>query len=241
MKYMGSKAKYAKYLLPYILAERQPDQWYIEPFVGGANMIDKVAGFRIGSDINKYLISMWVALKDGWMPPIDITRDYYNECRNSYNKNDGVIADHIIGYVGFNGSYGGRFYDGGFAGITTDKYGNVRNYPLEAFENVIKQLPKINDIHFSCGEYDNIEIPPKSIIYCDKPYENTKEYKFKFDHDKFWKWCREQKTNGHTIFVSEYTAPSDFKCVVSLNAKSSLSANGQIGGNKNSVEKLFTL
>ncbi len=49
MKYMGSKARYAKSILPIILASRQPDQWYVEPFVGGANVIDKVSGPRIGA------------------------------------------------------------------------------------------------------------------------------------------------------------------------------------------------
>lgn len=238
---MGSKAKYAKYLLPYILANRIPDQYYVEPFVGGANMIDKVTGPKMASDINPYLISMWQVLKDGWVPPSSITRDYYNECRTSYNNSDSLIEDYIIGYVGFNGSYGGRFYDGGYAGITTDKFGKVRNYPLEAFENVIKQVPKISDVYFSCSEYYKCEVPPNSIIYCDKPYENTKEYKFKFDHDKFWQWCRDKKQQGHQVFISEYNAPADFNCIVSLAAKSSLSANGQIGGNKNSVEKLFTI
>lgn len=44
MKYMGSKRRVAKYILPIMLAERKPDQWWVEPFVGGGNMIDKVEG-----------------------------------------------------------------------------------------------------------------------------------------------------------------------------------------------------
>lgn len=43
MKYMGSKARHAKELLPIILKDHTPDMWYVEPFVGGANMIDKVS------------------------------------------------------------------------------------------------------------------------------------------------------------------------------------------------------
>lgn len=58
MKYMGSKNRIAKHILPIMLAERKPDQWWVEPFVGGANMIDKVDGKRIGSDTNKYLIAL---------------------------------------------------------------------------------------------------------------------------------------------------------------------------------------
>ena len=42
MKYMGSKRRYARELLPIILEGRQNSQHYVEPFVGGFKMIDKV-------------------------------------------------------------------------------------------------------------------------------------------------------------------------------------------------------
>lgn len=58
MKYMGSKNKISKELLPLIIKNRIPNQWYVEPFVGGCNMIDKVDGNRIGNDSNIYLIEM---------------------------------------------------------------------------------------------------------------------------------------------------------------------------------------
>lgn len=35
MKYMGSKNRIAKEILPIILRDRKPNQWYVEPFVGG--------------------------------------------------------------------------------------------------------------------------------------------------------------------------------------------------------------
>ena len=63
MKYMGSKNRIAKYLLPIILKDRKDGQWYVEPFVGGANMIDKVDGNRIGADKNEFLIEMWKGLQ----------------------------------------------------------------------------------------------------------------------------------------------------------------------------------
>ena len=46
---------------------------------------------------------------------------------------------------------------------------------------------------------------------------------------------------GHKVFISEYNAPKDFKCIWEKEVKSSLSANWKSGGNKNSTEKLFTL
>ena len=61
MQYMGSKDRIAKHILPIMLAERKPDQWWVEPFVGGANMIDKVEGNRIGNDSHEFLIALLVA------------------------------------------------------------------------------------------------------------------------------------------------------------------------------------
>lgn len=42
MKYMGSKRSIAKYILPIIFQNDSPERWYIETFVGGCNLIDKV-------------------------------------------------------------------------------------------------------------------------------------------------------------------------------------------------------
>lgn len=41
-----------------MLEHRKEGQWWVEPFVGGGNMIDKVTGNRIGADNNKYLIAL---------------------------------------------------------------------------------------------------------------------------------------------------------------------------------------
>ena len=233
MKYMGSKARIAKHILPIILKDRKPDQWYVEPFVGGANMIDKVEGNRIGADSNDCIISMWVELQCGWVPK-PVTKEFYNKIRAEKGKYD----KHLVGWVGVACSYSGKWF-GGFAGKTNTKDG-IRDYQVEALKNVTKQLPNLNDVLFVYGGYDHINIPEKSLIYCDPPYEGTTKYKDDFDHAKFWQWCRDMNEKGHTVFVSEYNAPEDFVCVWEKEVKSSLSANGKIGGNKNSTEKLFT-
>jgi len=50
MIYVGGKTRIAKENLLIILADRKPGQAYVEPFVGGANSIDKVDGIRIGGE-----------------------------------------------------------------------------------------------------------------------------------------------------------------------------------------------
>ncbi len=241
---MGSKNRIAKHILPIMLAERKEGQYWVEPFVGGANMIDKVDGNRIGADNNKYLIAMWNELQKGWIPPEFITREFYSECRNKYNNNSALESEyHIIGYVGFNGSYGGRFYDGGYAGKTITKQNKERNYPLEAYNNVIAQIDNIKDIQFHYSCYKILRFPDNSIIYCDIPYKDSKEYKTAkdFKHEDFCDWARQKATEGHTVYVSEYTMPDDFECVWSKEVSSSLRANGVISGDKKSTEKLFRL
>lgn len=237
MKYMGSKARHAKHILPIILKDRKPDQWYVEPFVGGANVIDKVLGNRIAADINPYVVAMLTALSKGWNPPQEIDKSTYNKHRKMYYQSDMRDA-HLTGYIGVNGSYNGRFYDGGYAGLTKTKDGKERNYPLEAYYNVIKQAPFLAGVEFICSSYIDLEIPDSSIIYCDPPYQNSKEYRAgSVLPDQFWQWCRDKSEDGHRVFVSEYEAPNDFVCVWEKRVSSSLTKDT---GAKKATEKLFT-
>ena len=86
MQYLGSKARIAKKILPIILKGRKPDQYYVEPFVGGCNSIDKVSGPRIGNDSNPYLIILWKSLQNGWIPPTTISKELYTDIRKNPNK-----------------------------------------------------------------------------------------------------------------------------------------------------------
>src|SRR5690554_6823322 len=229
MKYMGSKARHAKQILPIILSDRKPEQWYVEPFVGGANVIDKVDGNRLGADSNEYLIALLSALQAGWVPPKELSVDEYKRIRD--NKDQYPL--HLVGFVGFPCSYGAKFF-GGYCRGSNSK-GKPRDYIGEAWRNVMAQ--DFSGIDFQCVRYLELEIPPNSIIYCDPPYAGTTGYKDKFSHDEFWQWCRDKVAEGHQVFVSEYNAPDDFKCVWEKQVNSSLTKNT---GAKKATEKLFT-
>ena len=247
MKYMGSKARFKKELLPIILRNRKVNQWYVEPFAGGMNMIDGVMGNRIASDNNKYLIAMWNGIKKGIIYPPEIGKSLYDLARDVFNGREKRfehlmnMTDDIVGWIGFMASANGRFFEGGYSGKSNTKIGTVRDYIAESIRNIKKQIPLMIDVNFICSEYNQLEIPEDSIIYCDIPYKGTKQYSTSkgFNHNQFWDWVRD-KSKKHQIFVSEYNAPEDFECVWEKVAKSSLSANGEIGGNKISTEKLFT-
>ena len=206
MKYLGSKNKIAKYLLPIILKDRKPDQYYVEPFMGGGNMIDKVDGLRIGNDINYYLIEMWKALQNGWIPPDTVTEEDYNYYRKCQDLEDPAM----VAFVGFLCSFAGKW----FAGYARDAENN--NYAARGKRALLKQLPFLQSVNLFSTTYDKLEIPPNSIIYCDPPYMNTTGYRDSMDHDKFWQWCRDKYRDGHQVFISEYNAPADFICLLEI-------------------------
>ncbi|HLP05084.1 MAG TPA: DNA adenine methylase [Paludibacter sp.] len=235
MKYMGSKARFAKEILSIVLKDRTENQWYVEPFAGGMNIICEANGKRIANDIHPNLISLFEAVVYENWKPIKISKPFYD----SVNVAKKDFDSHLVGWVGFGCSYSGKYF-GGYAGETKTKIGTVRDYQQESINNLLKQSEKLKGVHFSCMPYSEMIIPENSIIYCDPPYENTSKYSNAFNHADFWQWCRDMTANGHKVYVSEYNAPNDFKCVWEKETKSSLSANGVIGGSKTSTERLFS-
>lgn len=231
MKYMGSKARIAKHLLPIILKDRKPEQWYVEPFVGGANMIDKVAGNRIGADANRYLISLLKEMaKDDYSSPY-ITKHEFSEIKNNKDK----YPDWIVGFAGFQLSYSAMW----FGSYRRDNLG-LRDYADEAKRNVDRQSLNVSGVDFICSSYCDLNLPIDSVIYCDPPYQGTAKYKAvgDFDHNKFWQWCRDKAKEGHQIFISEYAAPDDFKCIWSQELNVSVAKTGK---HKKATERLFTI
>jgi DNA adenine methylase len=239
MKYMGSKARHAKELLPIILVNRTEGQWYVEPFVGGANMIDKVDGNRIGADYNEYLAEMWKAVSTGWVPQELVTEDDYQKVKDNKDADKALTS-----YVGFAMSFGGKWFGGyrrDIAGTKDDlslKAFNEAEQSRKSYESLLKQQKKLIGVDFRHSSYQDLDIPAKSIIYCDPPYKGTTKYKDSFDHEPFYEWCRQKHKEGHQVFVSEYQMPDDFTCIWSKEVNSSLAKKK---GSKKAIEKLFTL
>ena len=203
MIYMGSKRRIAKYIIPLMVqeADKANIKKWIEPFVGGANLIDKVPERfeRVGYDLNEHVI---YALKD--------IRDRPNDLPNlvsfdEYTSLKGREPASISSWIRFVCSFGGRF-DGGVA------RGDGRNFANEGKKNAIKQSPYIQGVDFIHSDYASLNFSD-CLIYCDPPYQSTTGYKTgKFNHDEFFEWCRLQAKNN-IVFVSEYDAPDDFEGV----------------------------
>jgi DNA adenine methylase len=235
MKYMGSKRRVAKYIAPIIQAHIDSGQYktYIEPFVGGANMIEHIeCENRHGSDIHPNLIALLVKLQDGWCPPESISNEKYNHVR----KNPDMYLPSFSGFVGFCCSYSGKWWGGYARG--NDNNGNPRNYCDEARRNLLKQAPKIESVEFRYHSYSNYA-PENCVVYCDPPYAKTTKYKtFDFNHSKFWDWCEKyaRPEYNNTILVSEYFCPREHKVLWEKEISSSLT---QDTGSKKATEKLF--
>jgi len=224
---MGSKNRIAKEILPIMLEKRENRTW-VEPFVGGANMIDKVKGKRIGADINPYLIDALIAIRDCVIDlpknNKEFTEENYKELRKSDNYK-------YKGYAGFAFSYSGKW----LGGWSRDSL-NKRDYVNESYKNAINQSPLLQGVRLVNESYLDLQIPENSLIYCDPPYEGTTKYKDSFNHTEFWDWCRQKAKEGHIVFVSEYNAPNDFKCVWEKKIVSSLTKDT---GSKVATERLF--
>jgi DNA adenine methylase len=231
MKYMGSKARYAKCILPIVLKNRKSGQWYVEPFVGGANMIDKVDGLRLGADVDPYLISMYRALQRGWLPPSELSEAEYAAIKIGP---DNYPAE-LVAFVGFACSYAAKWFGGWCRGV--DAAGFPRDYIGEAYRNVRGQASRLRGIEFRHCGYSELPIPADSIIYCDPPYAGTTKYRTDFEHCAFWGWCDTKVGEGHDVFVSEYSAPSHWRCVWEKEVFNSLDKNT---GGKRGTERLFT-
>lgn len=214
MKYMGSKSRIKKYIVPILqeIIDKNNIKMYIEPFVGGANIIDAiVCKTKIGNDISAPLIELFKAIQRGEILPQNVTKELYDDVRkNQFTKKYPLW---FVGAVGFLASYGGRYFDGGYAKAGYEK-GRLRNYYNEAKNNILAQKGNIMDVVFTNKDYKEIKTVKGTLIYADIPYKDTKQYNTSkdFDHNYFWNWAREF-SKDNIVVVSELQAPDDFICI----------------------------
>lgn len=104
---------------------------------------------------------------------------------------------------------------------------------LDSIKDYIRYQERLKLYNMDWKElYDKlpIEVLKNAVIYCDPPYENTKQYRVGagFDYEKFWNWFR---TSPYSIYVSSYTAPADIQ-PINFDKKLQLLDNGHRGDNK---------
>lgn len=231
MNYMGSKRRIARHIVPIIqeYIDKQGNGVYVEPFVGGANVIDKIkCEYRLGADINKYLIALFRHLQSGGALPDMISREEHADVRANKEKYD----PWLVGCVGFLASYDGKFFSG-YAGGSHAKSGTTRNYYAEARKNVLQQAAALREIEFIRFDYRKLGFTD-CVIYCDPPYAGKAQYGNKFNHSEFWDIMRKWSENN-IVLISEETAPQDFKVIWQGDVKRGLAHVSS----RTATEKLF--
>lgn len=170
-------------------------------------------------DINPDLILMWKEIQNGWDPPQKCTKEHWENLKQSKHHS----AER--GYLGIVASWSGIF----FSSYRLQYVGKEKDFLAEAYRGINEIRPDILSVHF-LNPQAYYEFKPKGmLIYCDPPYLNNNfntKYFSEFDHEKFWQVMREWSDPklGNIVFISEYTAPKDFKKI--WEAKGTFSARG---------------
>ena len=234
MRYFGGKARIAKDLSKfinenYLKGNTKP---FVDLFCGSCNITTKIDKDRliIANDKHKYLMEMWKALQKGWIPPKDCTEEQYKIVLKNLD-----IKPYVSGFIGFGCSYSGKW----LGGYCRDNIG--RNYCLNAHNSVLKKINEMKDVIFTSTNYNEVDIPLDSIVYCDIPYKNTTQYSNKevgkFGHNEFYDWVRKNHSK-YTILISEYecNVPDDFEVIWKKESKQDIRSNN---GKMKTVEILM--
>lgn len=237
MYYLGGKNRIAKHVLEFTQTGLGTEfKNYIEPFVGGCNMIKRVnqrEGVKImGFDKNPFLVALFnyaqyavngktdikyplqTVEKDMFTKPIE--KDLYEVLRKisklpPFERAQYGFSDELIGFAGFIYSYRGDFFQG-YSGNTGDSM-----MALQSFLKTVTQIGTHVDVGYS--SFENLVLPKEpSVIYCDPPYKNEryvgkcwKSHELEImDYEKLYDTLRNWRRMGHVVYLSERTAPSDF-------------------------------
>jgi site-specific DNA-adenine methylase len=189
---------------------------YFEPFVGMGGVLRHFGKDNdrklSASDINFDLIMMWNALKKGWKPPLKCSKEKFEKLKYS-NTHSAERA-----FLGVVASFGTNF----FHNYRLHLEPKNKSYLQEGYNGLMDIFPDIRKVKFEHGDYDEFELE-NYLIYCDPPYVNNNLASIhfeKFDHEKFWDVMREWSKNN-IVFISESTAPSDFKKIWSTQSYNS--------------------
>lgn len=227
MQYMGGKSRISKQIAEILNSAVNKDTPFVSLFCGSCAIESKVqADVKILNDKHPYLIAMWQALQNGWMPPDVVTKEEYYRVKANMDENPA-----LTGFVGFGCSFGGKWW-GGYA---KDKRGD--DYCGQAKRSLLKDLVGIQSATFTCLDYRDVEIPDGAVVYCDPPYVNTTGYTVgQFNTNEFWDYMR-QLSKRYNVYISEESAPDDFECIWSKEKIRTIEKSDNVGRVK--VEKLF--
>jgi DNA adenine methylase len=230
MAYVGGKAKGCEHIMEVLNDRKYDNKPYLEPFVGYGHILRRVknkSSYRV-SDANELVVSLLSGIQEKKGKYPTITRAEYYKLKA---KEGDVTFRRAI--AAFCYSYNGKEW-GGYTERSV--CGKRESYPDE--RKRYYDMLRLNDVFMRTKierkDYKGIN-PKGCIIYCDPPYANTTGYSSEFDTSEFWEVMRKWSSTND-VFISEYNAPADFKCIAKRKKHQSLNGKGS-GVVKN--EKLY--
>ena len=179
-------------------------------FCGGLSVEVKLSQYFdkiICNDKQEYLIELYKALQEGWVPPDEITEEDYKYIKGHKDEDKALTA-----FVGFGCSFGGKWFGGYGRHGVKDKHAKERSMCQESKRALLRDIEILKNAEFTCCDYRDIVLPEGCVVYADPPYKDKLAgygLKESFDSEEFWEWCR-VNSKSHNVFISELEAPDDF-------------------------------
>ncbi len=228
---MGGKARIARRLASVMLPAAGHRHAYLEPFVGGGWIFAQMApAFRwaAAGDAQPDIVKLWQAAADGWVPPMQLSREEYRAQRHAE-------PSALRAFAGFGCSFGGKWFGGYGDNARGDDFVGAAHRAVLAKAEVFRPA-LIRHTDYAAWRWPTGLRP---LIYCDPPYAGTTAYEGTpaWDPERFWATAEGWAASGAQVFVSEYDAPPGWSCVWRATVKVSLAAHTNTA---TAEERLFT-
>ena len=217
MQYFGGKQRIARKLVPFLNEQIGAGQHFYDLFCGSGNIVSQIRcdAVKHANDIRDFMISLLSTdIETLKSLPDFVTEEDYRRAREEVPTSDPLHAFILVGC-----SFAGK-YKGGYARAKN------RSYAASAKKSLLKKAKGLSDIKWSCKSYNQVEIKPDSVVYCDIPYHNVVGYGTNFNHDNFYRWVSQQNS---TVFISEYEGsynPLNLPTVWSQESKQDIRSKG---------------
>lgn len=230
MRYQGGKGHVAVHLAPEVLAYAAGRR-IIEPFHGGLSMT-RLLRPVLASDLNQPLHNLVTAVRSGWMPPEHLHEEEFLRIRERRHE----VDDPLVCYAGQCCTFGGMWF-GSYARDWEPEGQSARRPVKAARARLLKLVAETRSTEFRLCGYEDVDVRPGDLIYCDPPYRGTTHsYPVPpFDTDAFFDWTRWATRQGAKVVVSEYDAPADFQLLWSRDRPNKLGRSN----NTRVKERLF--
>lgn len=206
MQYLGGKHTLARKFAPILRDACARLPRFVEPFVGGFNLVPELAGVKLESircsDLHPGLQVLYEAVRDGWLPPANLSEFRYRHLRATC---DWSKPEHA--FAAFGCSFGGKEW-GGYA--RNNKGGDYIGW---AQRSLLHKVQAMQTVQFQTCNYKDLVIDKPSVVYCDPPYVGTTSYSKAIDRAEFFSWCERLAEQSCEVYISEFELPANWEIV----------------------------